>query len=167
MVRFVTASRDNDVDDFLGMILKRIVAEYRRNFGWPERLEEDTAEGPRAMGQPYSADLRERVLLAYERHEGGPELLARRFQISRACAYNWVRAARLEGRRVAKPHAGGVPAKLDAEGVSVLRALVREDNDATLAQYRDRLAARTGIALSPAVVCRTLKRLGLARKKRR
>ncbi|PNQ95864.1 transposase (plasmid) [Azospirillum argentinense] len=119
------------------------------------------------MGQPYSADLRERVLLAYERHEGGPELLARRFQISRACAYNWVRAARLEGRRVAKPHAGGVPAKLDAEGVSVLRALVREDNDATLAQYRDRLAARTDITLSPAVVCRTLKRLGLARKKRR
>ncbi|MFL7905525.1 hypothetical protein ACJ41P_30670 [Azospirillum argentinense] len=51
--------------------------------------------------------------------------------------------------------------------MSVLRALVREDNDATLAQYRDRLAARTGIALSPAVVCRTLKRLGLARKKRR
>ncbi|WP_425514971.1 helix-turn-helix domain-containing protein [Azospirillum formosense] len=48
---------------------------------------------------PISADLRERVLLAYERHEGGPELLARRFQISRACAYNWVRAARLEGRR--------------------------------------------------------------------
>ena len=45
------------------------------------------------MGQPYSADLRERVLQAYERHEGSPELLVRRFQISRACAYNWVRAA--------------------------------------------------------------------------
>ncbi|MFC5360164.1 hypothetical protein [Azospirillum himalayense] len=56
--------------------LKRIVAEYRRNFGWPARLEEDTAEGGRSMGQPYSADLRERVLLAYERREGGPELLS-------------------------------------------------------------------------------------------
>lgn len=119
------------------------------------------------MGQPYSADLRERVLQAYERHEGSPELLARRFQISRACAYNWIRAARLEGRRSAKPHAGGVPARLDADGVSVLRTLVRDDNDATLADYRERLAARTGITLSPAVLCRTLKRLGLARKKRR
>jgi len=119
------------------------------------------------MAQAYSADLRERVLQAYERHDGSPEILARRFQVSRATVYGWIRVARTEGRRTARPHAGGRVARLDASGQTTLRALVLEDNDATLAQYRERLAARTGVTLSPAVLCRTLKRLGLPRKKRR
>ena len=49
------------------------------------------------MVQPYSADLCERALQAYEGHEGSPKLLARRVQVSRACAYDGGRAARLEG----------------------------------------------------------------------
>lgn len=44
----------------------------------------------------------------------------------------------LDERRIANPHAGGVPAKLDAEGVGVPHVLVWDDHDATLAQYRDR-----------------------------
>jgi transposase len=45
----------------------------------------------------------------------------------------------------------------------VLRALVAEQGDATLAEYAERLAARTGLRRSPAAICRALKRLKLAR----
>lgn len=48
---------------------------------------------------------------------------------------------------------------------AVYIGLVAEQNDATLAQYRARLAERTGVRVSEAAVCRALTRLGLARKK--
>ena len=43
--------------------------------------------------------------------------------------------------------------------------LVAEQNDATLVQYRTRLAECTGIWVSEAAVCWALTRLGLSRKK--
>ena len=48
----------------------------------------------------------------------------------------------------------------------MLRELVTADNDATLAEYRDQLYERTGIGISPAVLCLTLQRMALPRKKR-
>ena len=50
---------------------------------------------------------------------------------------------------------------------ATLAALVAERNDATLAEYADRLAERAGVRRSPSALCRALKALGLARKKRR
>lgn len=52
---------------------------------------------------PYSADLRERVLLAHEHGEGHAVALAARFRAAVNTVKNWVRAAETEGRRVAKP----------------------------------------------------------------
>jgi transposase len=80
---------------------------------------------------------------------------------------NWLRQVRQEGRRTPKPATGGPAPRLDSSALAVLRALVGEDNAATLAEYADRLAARTGVRVSPPVLCRALQRLGLPRKKRR
>jgi transposase len=119
------------------------------------------------MARPYSADLRDRVLLACERHEGTQAVIARRFRIGEATIRNWLRVARTEGRRAPKPHAGGPAPRLDAAACATLRELVAEQNDATLAEYADRLAARTGRRVSAPVLCQMLKRLDLRRKKRR
>jgi transposase len=119
------------------------------------------------MPRPYSADLRERVLSACESHEGTHAVIARRFRICEATLRNWLRVARAEGRRGPKPHAGGPASRLDAAACTALRELVAEQNDATLAQYADRLAARTGRRVSAPVLCQMLKRLDLRRKKRR
>src|SRR5215217_5072852 len=86
------------------------------------------------MPRAYSADLRERVLAAYEGGEGRQSAVARRDRV---------------GEREA------------------LAGLVAERNDATLAEYADLLAARTGVRRSPSALCRALKALGLVRKKRR
>ena len=117
------------------------------------------------MPRPYSADLRERVLLACERREGTREAIARRFRVAASTVYDRLKAARAEGRRGAKPRTRG-PAPLGGQGAALAR-LVAAGNDATLAEYADQLAARTGVRRSIASVCRALKRLGWPRKKRR
>jgi transposase len=120
-----------------------------------------------AMPRPYSADLRERVLLAHEHGEGNAAALAARFRVAVNTVKNWVRAAVTEGRRVAKQLGRGLAPRLGTAECEVLRQLVAADNDATLAEYGARLTAQTGVNFSRPVLCVTLKRLGLPRKKRR
>ncbi len=78
---------------------------------------------------------------------------------------NWRRQEREEGRRAPKPHSGGVPSRLNAAALEVLRQLVIEDNDALLREYRERLAEITGVTVCLAVICEALKRLKLRPKK--
>jgi len=105
--------------------------------------------------------------VAYEHGEGTAAALARRFRVALNTVKNWVRAAESEGRRVAKPLGHGPEPRLGTAEREVLRQLVAADNDATLAEYGARLAAQTGVRVSRPVLCVTLKRLGLTRKKRR
>lgn len=115
------------------------------------------------MPRPYSADLRERVLRACEGGEGSQASIARRFRVSERTVGGWLKLTRAEGRRSAKPMGRG-PRPLGG-AQAVLVALVAERNDATLAEYVDRLAERTGTRRSPSALCRALQRLGLSRKK--
>jgi transposase len=119
-----------------------------------------------SMPKPYSADLRERVLLA---GAAGlpPAAAAERFGVGLSTVYLWRQQARAEGRRCAKPHGGGRARGIDAAGEAILRALVAERNDRTLDEYRELLAARGGKGVSRPTLCRVLGRLGLRRKKRR
>jgi transposase len=116
------------------------------------------------MGRPYSVDLRERVLQAHEGGEGSQRVLAERFAVSVGTVCGWLGLARREGRRVPRAHGKG-RRPLGGADPQVLIGLVAEQNDATLAQYRTRLAERTGVQVSAAAICRALTRLGLSRKK--
>jgi transposase len=118
------------------------------------------------MPNPYSADLRERVLGACRRGEGSRRHIAQRFQVSESTLYEWRRLEREEGRCVAKPHAGGLRGIVDEGGEGVLRTLVAADTDGTLAEYAKAFTQETGKAISVPVVCQALKRMNLRRKKR-
>ena len=117
------------------------------------------------MPRAYSADLRERALAACEAGEGSQSEIARVYRIGERTLSGWLKLAREEGRRCPKPRRGGRP-PVGSER-EALAGLVAERNDATLAEYADRLAERTGVRRSPSAVCRALKALGLVRKKRR
>ena len=120
------------------------------------------------MPRPYSADLRERALRACERAEASRAAIARQFGVAEATLYGWLKRDREEGRRAAKPHAGGPAPTIDAAGLAVVRALVEADGAATLGEYVERYAARTEQRVSVALMCRTLRqRLGLTRERRR
>src|SRR3954463_11210474 len=117
------------------------------------------------MPRAYSIDLRERGLAACEAGEGSQARIAERYRVGERTLSGWLKAAREEGRRAPKPLRGGP--KPGGGGAATLAALVAERNDATLAEYADLLADRTGVRRSPSALCRALRALGLVRKKRR
>ena len=117
------------------------------------------------MPRAYSNDLRERALAACEAGDGSQAAVARLYRIGERTLSAWLRAAREEGRRAPRPRRGGRP-PVGGER-EALAGLVAERNDATLAEYADLLAERTGVRRSPSALCRALKALGLVRKKRR
>ena len=86
------------------------------------------------MPRACSADLRERVLAAYEAGEGRQAEMARRFRISERTVSRWLRAVRIHGRREPKAP-GHRRAPLDGQAAA-LAELVAEKNDATLARVR-------------------------------
>jgi transposase len=111
------------------------------------------------MPSPYSADLRERVLLA-DAAGLSPAVVAARFGVGLSTVYLWRQQARAEGRRCAKPHGGGRARGIDPAGEAILWGLVAERNDRTLDEYRELLAAGGGPQVSRPTLCRTLRRLG-------
>jgi transposase len=116
------------------------------------------------MPQPYSLDLRERVVAAAAQQTQAA--VAARFAVSESTVYKWCRRAREVGTLVPKPHSGSSPGKVDAPGAEVLRALVAERNDRTLAELAALDATRTGRAVSIHTIWRACQRLDLRRKKK-
>lgn len=110
------------------------------------------------MARPYSQDLRDRVLVAYDRGMRTRQI-ALTFNVSPA----WAR--RLKQRR--RESGETTPRKMGSPGVfkvdrERLTHLVREDPDATLAELRDRL----GVFCAISTICVALKKLGYSFKKR-
>jgi transposase len=111
------------------------------------------------MATPYSQDLRDRVLAAYDR--GVPtKQIAEMFAVSRAWARRLKQRRRETGETGPRPMGGATVIKID---MGRLAELVKEQPDATLRELRERLG---GVCGEPAV-CLALKRLGLSFKKRR
>jgi transposase len=111
---------------------------------------------PRAL----SVDLRERSLHALASGMSVTEV-ATRFDVSRSSLYRWQRQRSKTGS-VTPAQSPGRPRRLDPDHEAALRAEVQTHPDATLAE----LCRATPVALSPTTMGRTLRRLGLARKKR-
>ena len=96
----------------------------------------------------------------------GPLQLAKRFQVSQDSVRLLLNQYRATGSIAPKPYVGGPQPTLQASHHEVLRELVEADNDGTLAQLAERLAARTGIQVSGSTISRTLSKLGITRKKK-
>ena len=110
------------------------------------------------MPGAYSTDLRERVLVAVEAGEPA-DAVAEEFMVGRSSVYRWLAAAHDEGRRVPKPMGRGPKPIIRDETEVALRRLLAADNPLTLAECRDRLAAETGVRVTPWTVGRALRRL--------
>ena len=118
------------------------------------------------MPGPYSKDLRRRVVTAVVERGERPGDVARRFEVGRSTVYRWVDAARREGRFEAKPMLGGPKPVIRDEAEAALSRLLTANNDLSLAEYADALAAEAGgVRVHPWTVGRALQRLGRTRKK--
>ena len=117
------------------------------------------------MPGAYSADLRQRALLAGEQGRPSRAKVARLFQVAESTVDRWLQTWRREGRREAKPHAGGPAPRLDAQAMEKLRAMGADAHDLSLAEYAARLSERANVTASGSTVCRALQKLRLPRKK--
>ena len=113
------------------------------------------------MAAPYSMDLRQRVLKAWEA-SGDAEDVAATFGVSRAWVHRLAQRQRETGSIAPRKPAKFRPRVLAAQETR-LQALVTATPDATLAELRDQLP--TTAALS--TVWLALERLGLTVKKNR
>lgn len=111
------------------------------------------------MASPYSQDLRDRVLAAYDR--GMPtQQIAEVFAVSKAWARRLKQRRRETGETAPRPMGGATIIKIDR---ARLAELVRAQPDATLDELRQRLGVRCALS----AVCMALKAMGLSFKKRR
>lgn len=111
------------------------------------------------MAKPYSQELRDRVLAAYDRGMKSKQIAAT-FQVSRAWARRLKQRRNQTGQPQPKPMGGATVVKIDLER---LRQLVAQQPDATIAELHQRLAAHCCVS----AVGKALQRLGLSLKKRR
>ena len=112
--------------------------------------------------RPLSDDLRLRIIEAVDARDGSRREIAERFGVDASTITRLLQLRRQTGSLAPRPHAGGTDPTLDADRLQRLRALVRDDPDATLEQLRDRL----GIGGSLMIVWRGLKELGITRKRK-
>jgi transposase len=94
--------------------------------------------------KPYSLDLREKLLCAYDAHRGSQRALAALFGVSRAFVENLLRRRRTTGTITPRPHAGGRQPGCDMASREIVALMVREQPDATLEELCAQLGQRRG-----------------------
>jgi transposase len=120
-----------------------------------------------AMGWSYSLDLRERVVGAFKAGDKTDEEVAELFQVGEATVHRWKRLKRETGSLVPKPRqGGGMPPRVAPEQYDLVREILKKEPDLTIPETAWEFHRRTGRSVSPASMGRTLKKLGLTRKKR-
>jgi transposase len=116
--------------------------------------------------KPYSLDLRQRVLDAWQRGEGSQRQLAARFSVHLTFVRNLLRLYRQSGSIEPRPHGGGRRSLAEGAVLERLAQLVTRRPDDPLDEHRERLAAAGGPAMSRATLARALQRLKLTVKKK-
>ena len=115
--------------------------------------------------KPYSQDLRERAIAAFEGGQTQAEVAAQ-LRIHKSTLEKWWYRWRDTGSCAAFPLAHGPKRTLQA-AESFLRAEVQKQPDATLDELCERVKEAKGLVASPSMMCRELQILKLPRKKSR
>lgn len=115
----------------------------------------------------YSLDLREKIIDAHFMEGVSVRKLAKRFGVATSFVETLLKRLRETGDILPKPHGGGPQPKLNGDQLQLVRALVEADNDATLEELCDQLAAETSITISRSTMGRMVQKLKFTRKKKR
>ena len=115
---------------------------------------------------PYSQDLRERVIAAVKAGKKSQAEVAETFGVSQSTVEKWWQCWRESGETAARPYAHG-PQRALAACDDFIRAEVQKQPDVTLDELCARVAETQGVSASSSMMCRTLQVLRLRRKKSR
>jgi transposase len=115
--------------------------------------------------KPYSLDLRQRIVHAYEQGEGTIPEIAESFSVSPAFVSKMLRQWRETSDLAPLPHGGGKPPSLNARQLQLLKRKVRQQNDISLAELQQALSEQESVNVHLSTISRALSSLGLPRKK--
>ncbi len=113
---------------------------------------------------PYSQDLRKRVIAAVKAGKQSQAKIAETYGISEPTVENWKRRWRETKNFAALPHAGG-PVRVLQSCTNFIRAEVKKQPDVTLNELCDRVLKEKKIVADDSMMCRELQLLRLPRKK--
>lgn len=116
---------------------------------------------------PYSVDLRQKVVDAYERGVGSQRQVAELFGVSISFVEKLFMRLRSTGTVAPKPHAGGKRSRVDEVARQRLAQWLHAQSDLTLDELAQRLKTELDIHIGLPRLCRVLKQMQLSRKKRR
>lgn len=114
--------------------------------------------------QPYSQDLRRRVIAASKTGKQTQVEIAETFGVHLSTVEKWWRRWRETRTCAALPQTHG-PRRALRDCAMFLRAEVQRQPDVTLPELCARVAEAKGVSASPSMMCRELRRLRLPRKK--
>ena len=89
--------------------------------------------------KPYSVDLRQKILQAYERGMGSQAKLAALFGVSISFVEKLFMRVRSTGQIAPRQRTGGTPSRIDAAARQQLQQWLAEQPDLTLAELAKRL----------------------------
>jgi transposase len=114
----------------------------------------------------HSIDLRQKILSAWGNKENTQRELAERFKVSLSFVRDFLRRHRETNEIAAKPQGGDRRSKIIGKDEELVKAMIRDQNDIYLREIKETLQENNGIDVSVSGLSRTLKRLGLDRKKK-
>lgn len=115
--------------------------------------------------QPYSLDLRERVVAAYENGLETMAEIAERFSVGQTFIKKMLRQKRLTGSLKIKKRKPGPDKLLTEKDHQWLRRSLEKEPDLTIDQLQERLRAKRKVIVSRATVGRAVQSLNLPLKK--
>ena len=116
--------------------------------------------------RPYSIDLREKVVKAYEQGNISIRKLATRFDVSKAFVQRLLKQKQVKGHVQPQKQGGSMKSELHEHSTQLVE-MVEKYPDATLCEYCEYWGEAYGSWLSTSTMCRALKKQQLTLKKRR
>jgi transposase len=115
--------------------------------------------------QPYSLDLRQRIIDTYADGNTSQRQLAQRFRVAPSFVQKILKQYRETGSIEPKQRLEQTPTKLNSAQLDILKTIVAANNDATLAELCDRLEQETNIRIGVSTMFRMLEKQDLTLKK--
>ena len=118
------------------------------------------------MPAPYSLDLRTRIVEAYQNNHGSIRKVAKIFDVGKSTVASYLKLTDKNGTPKAKTPSGGRPERIDLKGMAIIRSYIEYKPDITLNELSSKYYKKRKIKVSTSIICRTLKKMNLIRKKK-
>ena len=116
--------------------------------------------------QPYSIDFRQKIIEVYEQEKISIRNLAQRFYVTKSFVQKLLKQYQQTGDIKPKRQGGNSPPKVQGADLVTLTEIIENNNDATLEELCELLAAETGIRVSRATMGRISQNLNYTFKKK-